>query len=205
MLAGPEDAAHQAKLTAVTQQAADSSKAAADSANAAAQEISGRSTPTLPDSDVTTGSDHSDNLSSSHSSTERPSSEHSPSQQALPGHLHGSPILHGGEEIPEGIPDSSMLPSLEVPGEASDPGVKEHASADRAADVGALPADQAGIAEPEAAAHVVPSVEVGAGEGMDTPVEAAQEAAELSAVDPAGGLFIPCTAAWEHGCMWQVW
>ena len=203
VIAGPEDAAHQATLVGVTQQAADLSKAAADSANSADEEISGRSTPTLPVSDATTEQDHSDPLITSRSSTEHPSSE-----QALPGHPHGTPTLPGGKETPEGIPDASTRPRPEVPQEASttgsDPGVTEHASADRAADLGALPGDQAGTAEPEAAAHVVPSVEVGAGEGTDIPAEAAQEAAELSAADPAGGLFIPCSPAWDCGCMWQV-
>lgn len=183
--------AHQAQLAAVTQQAADSSRAAADSANSAAEEISRRAMPALPDSATT------ELVQSDPTSTTQPLKEQLSLEQTPPVHLPADPHLPGGEEITEGMPDASTLPTPEVPleGSITGPGAEDPA-AGVTADPGAVSEEKPGSAQPEAAAHVVPSVELGATAEMDIPSGHAQEidalpAGEAEGIDvPAGGLLI---------------
>lgn len=176
----------------MTQQAADSSRAAADSANSAAEEISRRATPALPVSETT------DLVQSDPASTPQPHTEHPPLEQTPPVHLPADSHLPGGEEITEGMPDASTLPTPEVPLEAllTDPGAGD-AAAGIMADPGATSEEEPVSTQPEPAVHVVPSVELGAAAEMEPPPGHAQELAQLPAGEdegigvPAGGLFIP--------------
>ena len=188
MCAETVEPGQQEQLAAVAQQAADSSKAAADSANAAAEQVSSRGSAEsiLPASEAGQNPSDKNPLIPTLSSFDTEPMQHVLGTAIQPG--TGLPAVDGAagvvpEHVAEAAETELLISEPQLP--AADPAV-----------IAADPASEAELSsmQPAEAAHVVPSVEVGATEslvpleeGMHEPLKPVDAAAEAKA-DLTGGL-----------------